>query len=715
MRRRRTKVKQGAGIFVFCFLLLVAKTAFALVTKIVIDKVESPAFAGYEFGTVGQYEKLIGRVFGEVNPKAVENAGIVNLEKAPRNAARRVAYSADVYILKPIDLTRGNQKIFYGVLNRGSKMDLVLMNNAPYGERTNDPMTVTDVGNGFLMRQGYTIVWSGWQARGQTGAQCCIDAKPGFMGAEFPIPLDNGKPIIGTVRDLFVGQQQSNPPEHQTATLSYPVARQEPEAMRVTVRAKAEKEMPQPIPVCVAGQKALRCWSLLDEQTIRIFPGFESGLLYEFTYPGKNPIVLGLGFAITRDVVSFLRYQTADDSGTPNPLRLSEKDMGVRKVLALGISQSGRYLQEHLFNGFNQDEKKRIVFDGILIDIAGAGKTFTNFAFGQPGRTRGGHQDFDFPENWFPFAYGSQDDPLTGKRDGILRNGSGKPGDGFDPLIMVTNTATEYWRKSASLLHTDVHGNDVPIPDNVRLYFFASAQHFPLFPQLTTSLGERLSKDPCQQEQNPAFRGPVMRALLVALDEWVSNGTPPPENRIPTRKDGMLVPAEESVAKFPRIPGVNHISRVNQTYALYGLVSARSAQTQYTSLVPKTDADGNDLGGIRLPDVTVPLGTHTGWAVRADIPGEMCGNLGQFIPFAKTKAERNLAVDPRLSLFERYPKQTVYLGQITQAVNALQAERLLLPEDAAAYIADAEQKVATILALPPQEKKVPSQKRGRKR
>jgi hypothetical protein len=206
-----------------------------------------------------------------------------------------------------------------------------------------------------------------------------------------------------------------------------------------------------------------------------------------------------------------------------------------------------------------------------------------------------------------------------------------------------------------------------------------------------------------------------MRALLVALDEWVSNGTPPPENRIPTRKDGMLVPAEESVAKFPRIPGVNHISRVNQTYALYGLVSARSAQTQYTSLVPKTDADGNDLGGIRLPDVTVPLGTHTGWAVRADIPGEMCGNLGQFIPFAKTKAERNLAVDPRLSLFERYPKQTVYLGQITQAVNALQAERLLLPEDAAAYIADAEQKVATILALPPQEKKVPSQKRGRKR
>jgi hypothetical protein len=678
----------------------------------VIEKIESPTFEGQAFGAAGPYEKLTGRVFGEVDPTAPENAGIMNLDKAPRTATGRVAYSADLYILKPIDLTKGNRKMFYGVLNRGSKLDLVLLNNAPYGEQNNNPTTVADTGNGFLLRQGYTIVWSGWQVRGKTGAQCCVDTKPSFMGAELPVPLNNGQAIVGNVRDLFVGQQQSNPPDHQTATLSYPLATRDPEAVRVTVRAKAEKELPQPIPVCKARVKVFRCWSLVNEQTVRVTPQFESGLLYEFVYPGKNPTVLGLGFAITRDVVSFLRYGSTDDRKTPNPLRLSEREGSVQKVLALGISQAGRYLQEHIYNGFNQDEKKRIVFDGVLIDIAGAGKTFTNFAFGQPGRTRGSHQDSDFPENWFPFAYGSQTDLLTGKQEGILRNGSSKVGDGFDPLVMVTNTATEYWRKSASLVHTDTGGNDVLIPDNVRLYFFASTQHFPLFPHIATSLGERLPSGPCQQLQNPAFRGPVMRALLSALDQWVTSGTLPPNSQIPMRQDGTLVPAEESVAAFPKIPGIIHVGQPTPTYALYGSVAVKTVQTQYVTLVPKTNADGIDSAGIHIPDIAVPIGTHTGWAVRTDVPGVMCGNFGQFIPFAYSKAHRNQARDPRLSLLERYPKNT-YLARIKQVVMELQNQRLLLDEDAAAYVADAERKVAAIFTPPPAPPKEQTSSRGR--
>jgi hypothetical protein len=682
---------------------LFANIVHARITKIIIERTEAPTFEGQEFGAVGRYEKITGRMFGEVDPRAPENAGIVNLDKAPKNAAGRVEYSTDFYLLKPIDLAQGNHKLFYGVLNRGSKLDLVLMNNAPYGVATNNPTTAEDAGNGFLMRQGYTIVWSGWQPRGKIGAQCCIDPKPWMMGADLPVPLERGQPITGPVRDLFVGQQQTNPPEHQTATLSYPAESLTPNRMQVTVRAKAEGDPPQQIPPCVAGVKAIRCWSFVDEQTIRMSPQFESGLLYEFSYTGKNPLVLGLGFAITRDVVSFLRYQPADDNGAPNPLRLNERETGVGKVLALGISQSGRYLQEHIYGGFNQDERKRIVFDGVIADIAGAGKTFTNFAFGQPGRTQGGHQDFGFPENWFPFAYGPQDDALTEKRDGILRRGTRKVGDGFDPFVMVTNTATEYWRKSASLVHTDIRGNDAPIPDNVRVYFFASAQHFPLFSRITTSLGERLPKGPCQQEQNPVFRGPVMRALLVALDEWVSNGVPPPDTHIPTQKAGTLVAVKDSLARFPKIPGVEHLGRANQTYAVFGSITARSAQTQYATLVPKTDADGNDLDGIRLPDITVPLGTHTGWALRADVPGEMCGNLGQLIPFAHTKAERNAARDPRLSLVERYPNQKAYLDQISKAVKDLQAQRLLLEEDLTAYLVDAERKVTQILTPSPKE------------
>ncbi len=690
-------------------------TVHARITKIVVERTESPTFEGQEFGSVGRYEKIVGRMYGEVDPRTPENAGIANLDKAPKNATGRVEYSTDFYMLKPMDVAQGNHKLFYGVINRGSKLDFVLLNNAPYGENTNDPTKAVDAGNGFLMRQGYTIVWSGWQTRGKTGAQCCIDPKPHVIGADLPIPLDKGQPITGPVRDLFVGQQQTNPPEHQTATLSYPVESLAPNRTQVTVRAKAEGDPPQQIPPCVTGVKAIRCWSFVDEQTLRLSPQFESGLLYEFSYTGKNPTVLGLGFAITRDVVSFLRYQPTDDSGTPNPLRLSAQETGVSQAFALGISQSGRYLQEHIHGGFNQDERRRIVFDGVIADIAGAGKTFTNFAFGQPGRTQGGHQDFGFPENWFPFAYGQQDDPLTEKRDGILRRGTGRVGDGFDPLVMVTNTATEYWRKSASLVHTDARGNDAPIPDNVRVYFFASAQHFPLFPRITTSLGERLPKGPCQQEQNPAFRGPVMRALLVALDEWASNNTPPPENQVPTHKEGTLVAVKDSVARFPKVPHVEHIGRATQTFALFGTITARSAQTQYTTLVPKIDADGNDLGGIRLPDILAPLGTHTGWAVRSDVPGEMCGNLGQFIPFAKTKEQRNMARDPRLSLFERYPKPKVYIDQITQAVQDLRTQRLLLEEDAVVYIADAQQKVADILAPPPKEPKEKKPVPGKKK
>lgn len=691
--------------------LFAVSAAHARVTKIVVERTESPTFAGMEFGAVGPYEKIVGRMFGEVDPRAPENANIVNLDKAPLNAAGRVEYSTDFSILKPVEMEKGNRKIFYGVTNRGNKLDLVLMNTAPYGESTNDPTSAEDTGNGFLMRQGYTIVWSGWQTRGKTGAQCCIDPKPNAMGAVLPTPVEKGQPITGAVRDLFVGRQQTNPPNHQTATLSYPVDSQAPERMQVSVRAKAEGEAPQLILPCVTGVKAIRCWKFIDEHTVFMHPHFESGLLYEFLYTGKNPIVLGLGFAITRDVVSFLRYHTADDAGTANPLRLNAQATGVEKVLTLGISQAGRYLQEHIYGGFNQDEQKRKVFDGVMADIGGAGKTFTNFAFGQPGRTQGAHQDYGFPENWFPFAYGVQADPVTEKRDGMLRNGSGKIGDGFDPFLMVTNTATEYWRKSASLLHTDARGNDVPIPDNVRLYFFASTQHFPQFSSLArTSLGERLPKGPCQQEQNPVFRGPMMRALLMALDRWVSDGALPPESRVPTRLQGDLVPVKESVEGFPKIPGVTHLGRAAQTYARFGDILARSPQTQYTTLVPKTDADGNDLGGIRAPDVAVPLGTHTGWAVRADTPGEMCGNLGQFIPFARSKPERDAARDPRLSLLERYPKPRGYMERVAQAARDLQAQRLLLEEDIAAYVTDAEKRALQLLAAREEDAKSKAKK-----
>jgi len=666
--------------------LIVASPAWPRITAVVIDRIESPTFEGQAFGDVGRYKKIVGRMFGAVDPKTAEHAHIVNLDKASQNAIGLVEYSTDFYILKPFDSTKGNRTLFSAILNRGSKIDFILLHDVPFGKRTNDATTAADAGNGFLMRQGYTIVWTGWQAKGETGAQCCVRNEPGFMSADLPTPLDNGQALIGTVRDLFVGREQTNAPRHKTATLSYAVSSRDPANVRMTVRNRTE-ETGVPIPFCEQTETKKSCWNFEDDQTIRLRGGFQSGRLYEIKYQGKNPSVLGLGFAATRDVVSFLRYETQDDAGNPNPLRLSEKETGIDKVLAFGISQASRYLQEHVWGGFNQDDAKRIVFDGLIADIGGAGKTFTNFAFGQPGRTRGSHQDSGFPENWFPFSYAPQYDLLTGKQDGILRNGSGKPGDGFDPLIMVTNTASEYWRKSASLLHTDTRGNDVWIPANVRLYFFASTQHFPLFgAPFTTSLGERMPKGSCQQEHNPAFRGPIMRALLAALHAWVQHGTSPPPSAIPTHQAGTLVAANASIKSFPNIPGVRHVGSATPTI---GARQSHQSEAHYTPLVPKTDSDGNDLGGIRLPDIAVPLGTHTGWAVRSDVPGAMCGNLGQFIPFAQTRQERESVADPRPSLAERYPSAEAYIEKVTQAVQSLQAQRLLLADDAAAYIADA--------------------------
>ena len=258
---------------------------------------------------------------------------------------------------------------------------------------------------------------------------------------------------------------------------------------------------------------------------------------------------------------------------------------------------------------------------------------------------------------------------------------------------MVTNTASEYWRKSASLLHTDTRGNDVWIPANVRLYFFASAQHFPIFSEpFLTSLRVHLPSSPCQHEQNPAFRGSVMRALLVALQGWVRHGTLPPASAIPTRQGGTLVPVEESMLGFPKIHGVTHIGSATPPSLQVG-----DSTRHYHNLVPKTDTDGNDLGGISLPDIAAPLGTHTGWAVRADVPGAMCGNLGQFIPFAQTRREREVVADPRPSLAERYPSAEAYLEKVTAAVQSLQVQRLLLADDAAAYIADATRKAQRIV------------------
>jgi len=373
--------------------------------------------------------------------------------------------------------------------------------------------------------------------------------------------------------------------------------------------------------------------------------------------------------------VSFLRYQAHDAAGNVNPVALSPADPGITAVLAYGNSQSGRYLRDHLALGFNQDEAKHKVFDGYLSHVAGIGKVFTNYAFGQPNRTGTQHEDHQFPENHFPFAHATLTDPVTGHTGGLLH------GDGCDPYVIESNTSTEYWQKGASLLHTDPLGSrDLEIPPTVRLYLMAGTQHGGQA-RMDATPGNAL------YPRNPHSPAPALRALLVALDQWVTAGIAPPDSRVPVLAAGTLVTPE--ALAFPKLPHVYPLRRTNCVAVLEDWVHPpRRPDKIYTTLVPQVDADGNEVAGVRLPTIAVPLATHTGWNLYnlPGLEGELCDRQGICLPFAKTQVERLAKGDPRPSLEERYGSHAAYVQRVSEVVRELLQARLLLPEDAARFV-----------------------------
>lgn len=635
-----------------------------MLLRLQIDRRE-PFAQGMAFGAVGPYERLIGTASGELDPQHPLNRCIVNLEHAPRNARGGVTYEMDVYIVRPVDLRRGAGKLLYEVPNRGRKMLLPIMHEAKQTSpgAINDPATAADAGNGFTFERGYTLVWSGWDPDAPR-------ANHG-MGIRLPFAQRDGQLLQQTIRDEFVFGTRV-PATRHTAPLSYPAANLDQAQARLTVR-KCEHDARTEI--------APQGWAYVDNRNIKLLPDgtpFQAGWIYDFWYPATRAPVLGMGFAATRDLVAFLRYELQDTEGTPNPVALTESSTGFRTVLAFGNSQSGRYLRNHIELGFNQDECNRQVFDGVLTNVAGIGKVFCNVAFGQPYRTATQHEDHAFPENWFPFSHATVNDPVSGRSTALLRN------NGFDPLIIEINTATEYWQKGASLLHTDPGATcDLEIPSTVRLFLMASTQH-----------GGRAGLTPSRGSgyhlSNPHNPTPAHRALLVALDQWVSEGIEPPASRVPRLADGSLVPPAHLA--FPPIPGVQAPRRANRIEPLADWVyPPQIPASPYVALVPAVDADGNDVAGIRLPPIAVPLATYTGWNLyREPYPeGELCDRQGSYLPFAGTPAERQPTGDPRSSLAERYGSQETYVQQVEAVAQVLVAERLLLPADAERYVAEA--------------------------
>ncbi len=656
-----------------------------MMTRLVIQRRE-PFAGGHEFSITGAYEKLVGKIHGEVDPKNRLNKIIVNLDRAPRNRRGRVGYRSDFCILKPVDMARGNGKIFVDAPNRGGKRILGFLNDAP---AANDPGTLADAGNGFLMRQGYTIVWCGWQG----------DLMPvkHWLVLDVPVATNRGKPIVSQVRTEIVVDEKgvkSQPLSADERVKSCEAASRAKSEATLTAR---EKSYGPRIPVpqsewdfaaCVKDPRTGKAKVKPSSKDLYLRAGFKPGHIYEFIYPAKNPLVLGLGFAATRDLVSFLRYQTKDTAGKPNPLAAGKKTSGITHAYAWGRSQSGRYLRDFVYHGFNEDEAQRKVFDAVAPHAAGGGRLFLNCEFARPVTSSQQHTNQLDPE-LFPHAYNVIKDAQTGRRDGILKRPR------TDPLVFHTQTSTEYWQKRGCLAHTDGNGTDLRIPGNVRIYVIASAQH-------NSPFGSEPLKDDSQLPINPLPAGDILRALMVALDQWVAHGVPPPPSQYPTVNAHTLVPPKRNSVGFPNVPGVRFAALHNrQLFLDYGPNILRGKMTihppqpigegSYTILVPKVDADGNDLAGIRLPAVQVPIGTYTGWNLR---PGglaqdELAGLLGSFIPFAKTKAERRKNADPRLSLEERYKNRGDYVRQISRAARQLVEERYLLAEDAERMITEA--------------------------
>jgi Alpha/beta hydrolase domain len=645
----------------------------------------TPAFDGANFGA-GQYQMINGTVKGEVDPDDPLNAVIVDISLAPRNAHGMVEYSTDFQLLLPTDLKRGNNRLLYEITNRGSTNALTILNSA---KTANTKTSAPDPGNGFLMNQGYAILESGWDIT-------VAPTDPGF-GVTVPVATKGGKPITGAALEEFDIDSNAS---LSTQSLSYTAASADKSQASLSVRANfGDKPITLDASVWDYTDSSLTAIKLNPPGTNFGDPSvFGPSGLYEFSYQATNPKVAGLGFAVLRDLATFFRRAKTDDNGNPNPLAGN-----IKFIYTFCSSQPCRTMHDFVLLGFNEAEHaknhgtdagnapRHMAFDGVLNWKAGGSGIYMNYRFAQPTRTHRQHIARWYPEVQFPFANETLHDSVTHQTDGRL---AACQRSNTCPKIFEANSANEYWAKAGSLLTTDTQGHDLDLdhtPD-VRYYLFASQPH-------GAGPASPLSKGLCQQFENPIRPDPVLRALLFDLDEWVSSGREPPKNRVPRRSNGTLVASlPQSAEGFPNIPAVTY-NGILHTGDLWdfgpkfddGIVTVmppNSLGTPYPALVPKTDADGNDIAGIRVPDVAAPLATFTGWGLRATPLGETgnaklidgCDANGQIIPFAATKAERG--ADPRPSLQERYgnPDGTNanYVAAVKAAADKLVKDRFLL-------------------------------------
>ena len=655
------------------------------VTRLEITS-QRPFADGQPFGNVGAYTQIDGTAHFAVDPLHPANETIADIKLAPRNADGLVEFSADFRILRPDDPGKGNHRLLLDVLNRGKALALRNINSAP-DIAPDSPM---DPGNGFLMRQGYTIVWCGWQHD--------VPDTQGLLRIHVPEAMEDGKPVSGRIVVTFqpngvVESQYLSDRLHR----AYPCNKLEDWESVMTAQ-EDEDAREQVIP--------RKQWWFARREDGRLIPdpcyvhlegGFQPGKVYQVIYTTTGAPIAGLGLAATRDIASCLKY------GDAPALTLPRGERELERAYAFGVSQSGRFLRSFLYHGLNYDESGRAVFDGFMPHVAGGKRGEFNQRFAQPSS-----QATRSVNSLFPFADAAQTDPDTGLTDGLLsRLAQICTRDGGElPKVMYTYTSSEYWAGHGALVHTDVEGQqDVEPPDAVRVYTFAGTQH---------ALGGLPLTD---VDPVDGYRGAhsfncldyrcLLRAALVNLDQWVSGDEPPPASQYPRIADATATPPAGAAPGLETVPGVKLPQPLRKFTRLDfgsdpGVPSVVPATVgrDYPCLVSQVDADGNELAGIRLPLVTVPLATHLGWNRRhADIGGEgqtlstggaSGGTLrGSSIPFATTLSEREETGDPRLSIEERYASRQDFLEKIENAARELVADGYLLEEDVEPLVAQA--------------------------
>jgi Alpha/beta hydrolase domain len=642
-------------LFLIAFAGLFALPSSAEVVRIEV-KSRTDLLAGKSFGSAGSYEKLSGKIYFAVDPRNSANQIVADIDKAPKNAAGKVEFSSDFYMIKPKDLGLGNGTVLYEVSNRGNKGMLGFFNLA---SNSLDPQTAADLGNGFLLEQGFTLLWVGWQ----------FDApkRDGMLRVYVPTAHElDGRPIQGLVRSDFSTTQKAV--EFSLPDTTYPLLDPKDPANVLTVRDSVE------------GTRRIvprDQWEFTEAATgIRSAQGFEPGKIYELVYKSQDPPIAGLGAAAVRDAISKLKYGSAAE--------LSVNQGLVKRAIAFGISQSGRFLRTYLYYGFNEDESHRKVFDGVMSHVAGGGRGSFDNRFALPGRTAGPFASFFYPVDIFPFTDVDQLDPETGRRDGLLTHNM-KPQ--FMPKVMYTNSSHEYWGRAASLFTTTIDGKeDAPMMANVRAYLYTGGTHgVAAFPP---------NRGAGQQLNNPLDYRWAARKLLVSLNRWVADGVEPPPSAYPRISEVTLVAADK--LKFPKIPSLTAPGAANihkayrvdygPEFATKGIISQEppKVKSAFPMLVPQVDADGNDLAGIRMPEIAVPLATYLGWNFfneRSGPTNELASLTGSMIPFTRTRADRERANDPRPSIEERYQNREQYLNLITKSAGDLVAKGYLMKED----------------------------------